>query len=64
MSIATANTFDTAITLRAPRKAGKTGLVIGLGLTAFALIPLAIAAFGISRGGLEAYMVLAAVMLG
>ncbi len=64
MSIATAQTFENSITLRSPRKPVSLGLIAAVSLAAITLIPLAVAAYGISRGGIEAYAMLAAILLG
>ena len=52
------------ITLRSTRKPVAIGMIAALSLTAIALIPVAVAAYGISRGGIEAYAMLAAILLG
>ena len=52
------------INLRNTAKGGKIGLIIGAALAAIGLIPVAVAAAGILRGGVEPYMVLAALILG
>lgn len=64
MSIAAAQTFENGISLRAVRKPGKTAFVAGAILTAATLVPFAVAAFGIARGGIEPYIFLAALVLG
>jgi hypothetical protein len=64
MSLATALTLQSSPALRAPRKMNRSMMICGLGLTLAAITPFAIAAFGIARGGIEPYMVLAALVLG
>ena len=64
MRIATTEGFSFSIALRAPRKPVSYALVAVLILSSLALVPVVIAAFGIARGGVEPYMVLAALMLG
>lgn len=55
-------TIENVSPLRNARFSGKT--VIALGLTILALAPLAVVGFGLLRGGVEPYIVLAALVLG
>ena len=49
MSIASATTFESGITLRSTRKPVAIGMIAALSLTAIALIPVAVAAYTSSR---------------
>jgi hypothetical protein len=64
MSIATADSFENHATIRASRRTNRLAIFTGIALAAAALAPFAVAAFGIARGGIEPYMVLAALVLG
>ena len=64
MSIANTQTFENGVILRTGRKPGKVAIFATVALAAIALIPVATAAFGIARGGVEPYIVLAALVLG
>ena len=54
--------FDTQILTHRPRRSGRA--LIGFGLAMAAIAPLAVVAFGLLRGGVEPYIVLAALVLG
>lgn len=64
MSLAIAHNVESEISLRSTGKTGRFALVAGLIATLVALAPFAVAAFGIARGGIEPYIVLAALALG
>ncbi len=63
MSNSSAQTFENH-SLGNSRMPGVMGVIAAASLAIAALIPVAIAAFGIARGGIEAYIVLAALVLG
>jgi hypothetical protein len=64
MSIATADSFENHAAIRTLRRTNRLAVFTAIALAAAALAPFAVAAFGIARGGIEPYMVLAALVLG
>ncbi len=63
MDNSSTQTFQTHL-IGASRTLGVMGVIAAASLALAVLIPVAIAAFGLARGGVEPYLVLAALVLG